>query len=86
MSRRVDISAFKYAMISGPLGRHEIVALTNDIHAAHRVAYSQWHIVKTKELEAFKVNGYVGRDHAASSYIGYETVDKDTDIATLYVS
>ncbi len=84
MSRRVDISAFTYAIIS--IGhRKQIVALTSHIHFARRAAACN-RIVETKELDAFKVNGYVGRDHAAPSYIGYETVDKDTDIAKLYLS
>ena len=86
MSQRVDISAFKYAVISAVAPRREIVALSNSIIVSHQlVGASGLHIVHAKDIEAFKVNSFVGRSHASSGYVGYDTVDSDTILSSIFL-
>ena len=81
---RVNISAFKYAVVS--VGRaQKIIALTSHLHYARRSLGCN-RILETKEIEAFKVNAFVGTTFAQDGYIGYDAVDTSTDLTTLYIS
>ena len=85
MSARINTSAWKYAIIKPTPNRREVVALTNSLHVAQDTAHGSYSIIETKEIEVFRVHGYVGRDHAAKGYIGYDPVDASTDLSTKYL-
>lgn len=85
MNQRVNISTFKYAIISTGF-RRQVIALTSHLHFAQRSLGGMHSIVETKEIEAFKVNSSVGRDSASKGYIGYDTVDSKTNIKDVIIS
>ena len=83
---RVNISAFRYAVVSE--SRRRVIILTNDLQVARNVAcgmsMTALYIIKTKEIEAFKVNSFVGNEFALPGYVGYDAVDTTTDLRNLY--
>jgi len=86
MNQRVNISAFRYAVVSE--GKRRVIILTNDLQVARDVSRGLFmenlHIIKTKEIEAFKVNSFVGREFALPGYVGYDAVDTTTDLRNFY--
>ncbi len=86
MNQRVNISAFKYAVISDG-HRRQVVSVLNGIYLAKDIAQGNgfYHVVQTKEIEAFKVNSFVGSTHAEKAYIGYDPVDKATKLIDKYL-
>ena len=84
MNMRVNISAFKYAIVSTGHER-KIIALTSHLHFARR-SLGNNRILLTKEIEAFKVNAFVGREFAKGGYIGYDAVDELTSLNLHYIA